>query len=52
MRNGYPIGKVALEGTKLNKSVGMGIKQIIGVAVGALVGFLFGYLGRCAGGTA
>jgi hypothetical protein len=30
----------------------MGIKQIIGIAVGALAGWLIGYLGRCAGGTA
>jgi hypothetical protein len=30
----------------------MGIKQIIGTAVGALAGFLIGYLGSCVGGTA
>jgi hypothetical protein len=29
----------------------MGIKQIIGMAVGALVGFLIGYFGRCMGGA-
>jgi uncharacterized protein YneF (UPF0154 family) len=25
----------------------MGVKQIIGIAVGALAGFLIGYFGRC-----
>jgi hypothetical protein len=30
----------------------MGTKQIIGIALGALVGFLIGYFGRCVGGTA
>ncbi len=29
----------------------MGIKQIIGIASGALVGFLIGYFGRCVGQT-
>ena len=31
---------------------GMGVKQIIGILGGALVGFLIGYFGRCLGGTA
>jgi len=30
----------------------VGRKQLIGLAVGALAGFLIGYLGSCAGGTA
>jgi hypothetical protein len=30
----------------------MATKQIIGIAVGALAGFLVGYFGRCAAGTA
>jgi hypothetical protein len=30
----------------------MGTKQIIGIAVGALAGFLIGFLGSCVGGTA
>jgi hypothetical protein len=29
----------------------MGIKQIIGIAAGAGVGFLIGYYGRCVGTT-
>jgi hypothetical protein len=31
---------------------GMEIKQIIGITVGAVAGFVIGYLSRCAGGTA
>ncbi len=30
----------------------MGIKQIIGITVGALAGLVIGYWGRCAGGAA
>jgi hypothetical protein len=30
----------------------MGVKQIIGIAMGALAGFLIGYFGRCVGGIA
>jgi hypothetical protein len=29
----------------------MEIKQIIGITVGAVAGFVIGYLSRCAGGT-
>jgi hypothetical protein len=29
----------------------MGIKQIIGIALGAFVGFLIGYFGHCVGWT-
>lgn len=29
----------------------MSTKKIIGIAVGAGIGFLIGYLGRCAGGS-
>jgi hypothetical protein len=41
-----------LDGAGCSEAGGMGTKQIIGIAVGAAAGFLIGYLGRCAGGTA
>jgi hypothetical protein len=50
------MGTGALRGTpglrKSQEAGDMGVKQIIGLAVGALAGFLIAYFGRCLGGTA
>ena len=40
-----------LAGKGFEKAGGMEMKQIIGISVGALAGWLIGYLGRCAGGA-
>jgi hypothetical protein len=43
---------VPLDGAIFQEGSGMGVKQIIGIAVGAIAGFLIGYFSRCVGSTA
>jgi hypothetical protein len=48
----YPDAGASPAGATSQEAGGMGFKQIIGIAVGALAGFLIGYFGRCVGGAA